>query len=292
LIEPRIAAAATPEDVAVAHSLGFLSSHLAAQARILEVGCGDGALGAALLGAGHDVQALEPDGAAAAVAGSRGVEVWDLDLLDLAEPLAVPPASGADRAAALGRYDAVLFCRSLHHVAELDTALRIVQRLLAPGGLLLCEELDRAHVDAATAAWFYDRRHSVLGEEATRDSATKRWLAEHDHDPPLHPGDVMLEATRRHLEIGEAVRVPYLYRYLCGRLPADRRGAEQARSLLEEESAAIERARSCRSVCAGPRAHPERAGRPAGGRSPVATARVRYHPSRQDPPILFAPRAR
>lgn len=102
----------------VAETLKFVRRFVPRGARILEIGCGDGELAAALGAVAID---SSPD--AVAVARSRGVDAR----------LATWPCS-ID-----GTFDAVLFTRSLHHISPLDEA---IARIPAP--LVLIEDFSFA----------------------------------------------------------------------------------------------------------------------------------------------------
>jgi ubiquinone/menaquinone biosynthesis C-methylase UbiE len=103
-----------------------------AGARVVDVGCGEGALARALAKRGAHVtgveildEALSKARAAAPVAGERFLKGVGEDL-----PL---PDNDAD---------AVIFLNSLHHVpgAHMDKALREAARVLKPGGIAIVHE--------------------------------------------------------------------------------------------------------------------------------------------------------
>ncbi|MEV0843357.1 methyltransferase domain-containing protein [Actinocatenispora sera] len=110
-------------------------------AAICEVGAGLGALAAALAGAGYRVTAIEPDPDSAAAAAERGLEVVNAELRDHRAP---------------GRYDAVLFTRSLHHIEDLPGAIEHALDLLTPSGVLVLEEFARERANEAAARFLYD----------------------------------------------------------------------------------------------------------------------------------------
>jgi SAM-dependent methyltransferase len=89
----------------------------------LDVGCGRGDLGAALIGAGWRVTGVEPSATACAVAGARGIDARRGTLAEVE----LEPAA----------YDAASFRHSLEHVTDPVADLRRVHDALRPGGLVL-----------------------------------------------------------------------------------------------------------------------------------------------------------
>lgn len=86
----------------------------------LDVGCGGGDLGAALLGRGWRVSGIDPSPQACARAAERGLDVHEGTLATVDLPA--------------GCFDAVIFQHSLEHVAEPLADLRRAAGLLRPGG--------------------------------------------------------------------------------------------------------------------------------------------------------------
>jgi SAM-dependent methyltransferase len=87
-------------------------------ARILDAGCGEGALSRRLMDAGYAVTSVDADPAAVAAARTAGVPAVHGDL-----------ASYDDEP-----FDAVVMLLSLHHMHPLGAALDRVTRLLRPDG--------------------------------------------------------------------------------------------------------------------------------------------------------------
>lgn len=243
----------TPAELLVGQTWAFVVSRLAGAKRILEVGCGDGALARHLADGGAAVTAV--DIALPEHDPHPGVTFVHSDFLVFEEK----------------PFDAVLFTSSLHHVSPLEAAVDRAWRLLVPGGKLLIEELAVEAPDETTAAWYYGMQallggQGVLhaahpahaGHDAGHDAghsghtggapgaappaagtARTRWDDEHRHEPPLHHG----EAMRR--EIGRrfpGVRIgtgPYLYRQIAARLPATDGAGKLALKLFEREKEGI-----------------------------------------------------
>jgi SAM-dependent methyltransferase len=96
--------------------------------RVLEVGCGAGAMGAAMLAAGAtEVVGLERHPAAAAVARGRLTSVYGYDLDALPE-LPYPP----------GYFDVITFANVLEHLRDPALALRHLRRWLSDDGQIVC----------------------------------------------------------------------------------------------------------------------------------------------------------
>ena len=202
-------------------TLAFLERVLPpAPARLLEVGAGDGAVSLALAARGYDVTALD-------------------------EALDRPVGAGADRVQWIERdflhydgesaFDAVLFTRSLHHLAPIEDALDSALAALAPGGKVVAEEFAHDRVNLPTARWFYDLQAvlaaagvvAAAGDAEEEGNPLGRWRREHAGEPPLATGHAMLAAARERLDLTLVEEVPYLYRHVWERL-ADGEAARRA----------------------------------------------------------------
>jgi len=206
--------------------LGWVRALLPGQGiglRVLEVGCGSGFLASKLLGAGVRLTAIDVSEEEVRAARERGVPAIAADFLafESAEP-----------------FDALLFTRSFHHLSPLDSAIRRIRTLLAPGGVVLADEFAHDEIDAATAAWFFDlqavlEESGVLAPDRPRHHGhhhhhakdrpppadpLERWRERHVHDPPLHGARAMVAALRGSFELAVEERRTYLHRYLSDRL--------------------------------------------------------------------------
>jgi SAM-dependent methyltransferase len=99
--------------------------------RLLEVGCGDGALARRLTGLGYDVLGLDPD-----APDDAGFTRSTLE--ELRRP---------------GEFGAAVAVRSLHHLHDADRALDNLRDALLPGGRLVVSEFSIRNVDSTTVRW-------------------------------------------------------------------------------------------------------------------------------------------
>lgn len=205
-------------------------------ARILEVGCGEGHVAAALVGAGHQVVAIDADEAAVTAARYKGVdarlgEFPDCDL----------PERNQD-----GAFDIVLFTRSLHHIHNLDAACETAFAMLAPGGSVLVEDWSWNIIDERTAAWAYGlmgvgRAAGIVPDDLWQESKEPltAWLAEHHGH--VHEVATMRDAIHKcttsssHSFALDEEAAPYFYRYFANYTTEKDGGAAITESVLAAE---------------------------------------------------------
>jgi ubiquinone/menaquinone biosynthesis C-methylase UbiE len=137
---------------------------------IVEVGCGNGYLCLELARDGHDV---------------IGIDVSP-DIIEVAERSSAaqpqPPGFGSLRylcadvntwQAPEASFDCAIFNRSLHHLSALQQTMAQVQRLLKPGGRIICQDYAFDRFDEQTACWLYQmQRLLFLSGRYNADPAT------------------------------------------------------------------------------------------------------------------------
>lgn len=178
-------------------------------ARVLDAGCGEGALSRRLEAAGYAVTSIDTDPAAVAAARAAGVRAVRADL-----------ASYDDEP-----FDAVVMLLSVHHMHPLGMALDRAARLLRPGGTLILDEYAWDWADDATIRWFFDiaailAAAGVVDPPAGGDHLLARWRSRHTVDGAMcNGGDAMIRAVSERLGEVTVRRVPYLARHMlagCG----------------------------------------------------------------------------
>ena len=179
--------------------------------RVLEIGCGNGEVSALLVERGLSVVAIDSDPDAVAAARARAVDARHSRWPDF-------PETG---------FDAVLFTRSLHHVAGLGESVDAAFERLAEGGRVIVEDFAYDEAPEPTLRWFrglarivarcgaLPAESAAAGLIGTPEPLQAWWRGEHDHD--LHgPAaiDAALRASATHVRSGNAA---YYFRYLGGR---------------------------------------------------------------------------
>jgi SAM-dependent methyltransferase len=223
-----------PDPVVLREQHRLVAGHLGEARRVLEVGCGHGALAALLAREGREVTAI--DLALPVERPSSAVRWIEAEFVTL---------TAIDQRTA---FDAVVFTASLHHIAALDAALARAEALLRPGGRLILDEFDLAAPNSACARWYYDVQELLAAAGTYRaeriDAGAEleprtRWLAAHRHhgEPPLHSGASMIDAVQARFRDICVERGPYLYRYICRGLDGPHAGR------LAETVLALERGR-------------------------------------------------
>lgn len=166
------------------------------QARILEVGCGDGAFTRALRERGHHATGIDP-------AAPSGNEFERTDLATFTAPAR--------------SFDAVIASLSLHHIGGLGATLDKIAQLLNSDGVVIVKDYGWERLDERTAQWYRDAwvrlsdRKSKRPAPANAAEALRDWrneLAE------LHTAKDMLTALSARFDEREFSWQPYLAREL------------------------------------------------------------------------------
>jgi ubiquinone/menaquinone biosynthesis C-methylase UbiE len=218
-------------DIPTGETFAFLSAHiLPVPRRVLEVGCGDGALAVLIQGAGHEVVALDASPQAVAVARSRGVDARVCHWPQFTDQ----------------PFDTVVFNRSLHHMHDLAASLKRARALLKHGGKVLAEDFAFADAKPADVAWLCAAltKLEAAGVKFATDATLVRNVLQHggsfagwqmDHDETLHHASEMEAALRLHVGATTVEHVPYLYRYVAAAISDTTNGNGIVAQTLREE---------------------------------------------------------
>jgi SAM-dependent methyltransferase len=174
-------------------------------ARVLEVGCGAGDLARSLARAGHDVIAIDPE-------APEGSIFRRVSLENFAEP---------------GPFDAVVASRSLHHVADVVTAVDKIASLLRPGGVFVLNEFAKERLGGPTADWYYERRLE-LAAACGKDAPHSLEACLQDEHADIHGFEEIRRELGRHFAERVCNWVPYLHEEL-----GDVASEELERELIE-----------------------------------------------------------
>jgi SAM-dependent methyltransferase len=173
-------------------------------ARVLVIGCGEGALARRMAAAGYEVTAIDPNAPEGPIFEQTTIEEFTTS----------------------ERFDACVAVLSLHHVDDLDAAVAKITQLLDDRGTLITVEFAWDRFDEATAAWclhhltaaednegWLDHRYTEWREAASRGRAVS--FADHMREwgtaEGLHPSGALLTALRAHLDEISFAWTPYLY---------------------------------------------------------------------------------
>jgi SAM-dependent methyltransferase len=205
------------------YTYDFVTANLPQGAtRILEVGCGDGALAALLQADGLGVIAIDTDPEAVKAARAADVD---------ARLISWPASMGAE-------FDAVLFTRSLHHVHALGEAVAAADRVLRPGGRIIVEDFRAEGGSESGTNWFADLVRSLMADggltaETSLDELVGK-VAPDANEHELHSSSAIAEALGAFGEVA-ATDAAYYFRYLESHL----RLPDNAQALLDQELSAM-----------------------------------------------------
>lgn len=201
--------------------------------RLIEIGCGTGELAAHLARDGFEVIAIDRDRERVAAARRLGVDARVAAWPDFHD----------------GRFDAVLFTRSLHHIHPLREAVQGSVECLSEGGRVIVEDFAYECADEKTLRWFTSatrllgaagllvERDELLDATLRQGASLEIWRAHHDHD--LSPA-AEIEAELR-AAAGEVAKesVAYYFRYLAGAMAGLETRAAVAEALADQEAELI-----------------------------------------------------
>ncbi len=219
-----------PSEIQTNETLQFVLENLSSKKlRILEVGCGSGAVAKQIQNLGYEIIALDSSVKAIDAAKELGIDARIANFPDFAE----------------APFDVILFTRSLHHIRPLKSALERAHQLLKPSGLLIVEDFAFNDTSEYTAAWFYrllkllDSCDVLLPAE---DSFGRKLLKGggefslwHEHTHEINTAQEVLQAIGEHFEILQTTSAAYLYRYVSAMVEEDERGGQIISDVLELE---------------------------------------------------------
>jgi SAM-dependent methyltransferase len=156
--------------------------HVAAQARVLDIGCGDGGLVERLCACGLDAMGVDP----------------------CAPPHPRLIAERVEDVDAIGEFDAICAMMALHH-ASLDGIVSAIRRLLRGSGQLFVYDFAWERYDARAEAWL------AVHDQSGADNSVSGWRLEHGD---LHTGTTIRSALAMVVELREESERPYLSRML------------------------------------------------------------------------------
>ena len=187
------------------HSLDFVTESLAClkACRILEIGCGAGALAAALAASGPDVVAIDGDEAEVARVRQLGVDAR----------VATWPSFDD------GRFDAILFTRSLHHVDDLQASVDAAFAALRSGGRLIVEDFRAEGGTERSDIWFASLARLLDAADLLVDPASHLCYilgggdAHEDHTHDLHSSAAIRHAIGQRDAAVREEDTAYYFRY-------------------------------------------------------------------------------
>lgn len=191
--------------------------------RILEVGCGTGELAARLSKHGRTVVAIDSDPESVAAARNLGVDAHVATWPDFEE----------------GRFDAVLFTRSLHHIHPLDHSIWHAAASLRAGGRIIVEDFAYESTDEKTLRWFSSalRLLEATGSLAVSDEFLKTVLSKtatlnawrENHENDLHTAAEIDAQLEKVFDRVIREKAAYYFRYTSNAIST----AEKRNAILE-----------------------------------------------------------
>jgi SAM-dependent methyltransferase len=160
-----------------------------------------------------------------------------------------------------GRVDAVVACTSLHHVADLGTALDLLIAALVPGGVVVIVEWARERFDEATARWCFARLpetgdhpgwlHQRQAEWRGSGQSWDAYLRSWEQAEGLHAGQAILDELAARFDSRPATYGPFFFPELADTSETDEQAAIDGELIQANR---IQYAGRRRSPIAGPSA--------------------------------------
>jgi SAM-dependent methyltransferase len=206
----------TPDERWLAAVWPFVRASLpAAPASVVEIGCGPLGGFVPMLGqAGYQATGVDPEAPLGLSYRQTEFERYDLP----------------------GGVDAVVACASLHHVADLGTALDLVAAALVPGGVTVIVEWARERFNEATARWCFSRLpeagddhpgwlHHRQAEWRESGQPWDAYLRSWEQAEGLHAGEAILGELDARFDSRPATYRPFFFPELAETSEADEQAA-------------------------------------------------------------------
>ena len=146
---------------------------------------------------------------------------------------------------ASGRFDAVLFTRSLHHIHPLPESIKHAAESLVKGGLIIVEDFAYESTDEKTLRWFTSAIRfleatglltvgdELLDKVLSKTETLKAWRQNHENE--LHTAaeiDAQLEKA-----LGRVIRenAAYYFRYIANAMTAIKKRDAIVQGFAEQE---------------------------------------------------------
>jgi SAM-dependent methyltransferase len=199
--------------------------------RILEVGCGTGELAARLSQEGHAVIAIDSDPKSVAAARRLGIDARVATWPDFND----------------GRFDALLFTRSLHHIHPLAESVSHAADNLEYGSRVIVEDFAYESADEKTLRWFAStiRLLEATASLSVTDEFLERVLSKTEtleawranHDVELHTASAIEAELEKLFSSVVRKNAAYYFRYIANAMPDTEKRDAIIQALTEQEEA-------------------------------------------------------
>jgi SAM-dependent methyltransferase len=197
--------------------------------RILEVGCGTGELAARLSHDGVAIVAIDGDPDAVAAARQLAVDARVATWPDFND----------------GKFEAVLFTRSLHHIHPLDESVRRAVESLAADGRIIVEDFAYESTDERTLRWFGNviRFLEATGSLTVTEEFMKKVLSKtatlgawkQNHETELHTAAAIAAQLEKMLSCVKKENAAYYFRYIAGAIASSEKRDAILQAFAEQE---------------------------------------------------------